>query len=39
MVSAFRRDFVRLFRIYRNNGYDELTARFLAYRQLCKSTG
>jgi hypothetical protein len=36
MVSTFRREFVRLFRIYKSNGYDDLTARFLAYRQLCQ---
>ena len=39
MTSIFRKEFVRLFRIYKSKGYDDLTARFLAYRQLCKSTG
>lgn len=37
MTSTFRRDFVRLFRIYKIKGYDDLTSRFLAYRELCKS--
>lgn len=39
MTSVFRRDFVRLFRIYKSKGYDDLTARWLSYRQLCKTTG
>jgi hypothetical protein len=35
MTSTFRKEFVRLFRIYRLSGFDDLTARYLAYRELC----
>lgn len=34
MTSTFRRDFVRLFKIYKSKGYDDLTSRYLTYRDL-----
>lgn len=34
MTSHFRKEFVKLFRIYKARGYDDLTARWLSYRVL-----
>lgn len=36
MTSIFRKEFVRLFRIYKSKGFDDLTARWLTYRDLSK---
>ena len=31
----FRREFVRIFKIYKARGYDDLTARYYTYHMLC----
>jgi hypothetical protein len=35
-MSEFRKEFLILFRKYRRLGYDEFTARYLAYRDMKK---
>jgi hypothetical protein len=34
-IAQFRREFVKLFKIYKARGYDDLTARVYVYHELC----